>query len=445
MKRSVGSPIEVLRCVMKKFFISMGLAAAGTASIQAAYTPEGGDNSKLWDVSATLRNFYDDNYTTAHTGVKGSYGAELSPSFSLNAPLSQTEIGVRYTYGLYYYQEREDLHQNPIDQTHQFDLWVDHAFNARWKAKLQDSFVIAQEPELLQGGAPQRVSGNNIANTASIHLDTDWTRLLSTDVGYQNNFYDYQQSGGSATNASLAGLLNRVEQTANIDFQWHVKPTTVAFVGYQYGQVYYTGNEPIAPTETETSPPFATVPERFSRNRDSISHYGYVGVNHSFQENLSGSVKVGVQYEDNYADPQPTTSLSPYVDASLLDTFASGSYAQVGFTYSRSASTAVSLSASNGSIVEDQENAVLYGSVNYQVTSKLTASALGHFQNGTYNGGSVNGQTEQFYNLGLNLDYTFNRHISAELGYNFDYYTSDDTALSSYTRDRYYLGLTASY
>ena len=412
--------------------------------MQAAYTPEGGDTSKMWSVSATLRNFYDDNYTTAHSGAKGSYGVQLSPSFSLSVPLSQTEFGLRYTYGLFYYQERENLNQNPFDQTHQLDLWMDHAFDSRWRTKVQDSFVVAQEPELLTPGpvsVPQRVEGNNIVNTGSIKLDTDWTRLFSTSIGYQNTFYNYQQSGGTTNNPSLAGMLNRIEQTANIDFQWHATPTTVAFVGYQYGQVNYIGNEPIAPA---TAPPAPLVPERTSRNRDNFSHYGYIGAQHAFLENLSGSARVGVQYSDNYADWLPSTSISPYVDLSLIYTYAAGSYAQIGATQSRSATDQISLDTKNGTIAQDQESSVLYGSINYQFTPKLTGSAVAHFQYATYNQGSFNNQSDQYYSLGLNLNYAFNRYFSADLGYNFDYYTSA-IPMQSYTRDRYYLGVTASY
>ncbi len=65
-------------------------------------------------------------------------------------PLQQTEIGLQYTYGLYYYQKRQDLGQNPIDQTHQFDLWLDHAFSARWEARVEDSVVVAQDPAIAE-------------------------------------------------------------------------------------------------------------------------------------------------------------------------------------------------------------------------------------------------------------------------------------------------------
>jgi len=59
---------------MKNFFVSAGLLAAGVASVRGADALEGGDGSKIWTVSASLKNFYDDNYTTSHNGGKGSYG-----------------------------------------------------------------------------------------------------------------------------------------------------------------------------------------------------------------------------------------------------------------------------------------------------------------------------------------------------------------------------------
>src|SRR5690348_14051323 len=104
---------------MKKLFVSVGLIAAGTVGLQAAYAP-GLDSmaaSKIWSVSGTLRGFYDDNYTTAASGPnRGSFGFEVSPQLDLNVALQQTELGMRYTYGAYYYVERENLGQNPWDQ-----------------------------------------------------------------------------------------------------------------------------------------------------------------------------------------------------------------------------------------------------------------------------------------------------------------------------------------
>lgn len=422
---------------MKKLFVSLGLAAAGTASLHAAYAPDSTDNSKMWSLSATLRGFYDDNYTTTPQ-KQGSWGFETSPSFSLNMPLQQTEIGLRYTYGLYYYQQRENDGANPIDQTHQMDLWLDHAFSPRWEGRIEDTFVISQDPQLQATGTatPWRIEGNNIANTVNTSLHTDWTRQFSTRLFSQNSFYEYQNSGGTAQNPSYAGQLNRIDATFGLELQWAFSPTTTGLIGYKFGLVDFTGNEPIALNTTVT--PNQTY---YSGSRNSRSQYVYVGVQHDFLDNLRGMANVGVQYTDYYNDS--SSSLGPYADSSLIYTYANASYAQLGVTQTQNATDTVQVNSS-GQITLDQESTVVYGSINQALTPKLTGSVLGHFQYSVYNQGQYNNGSSKFYNLGVNLSYAFNRHFSSDAGYNFDWYTTP-VAGQDYTRNRVYIGVTATY
>ncbi|HEY1791134.1 MAG TPA: hypothetical protein VGJ73_23495, partial [Verrucomicrobiae bacterium] len=199
---------------MKKFFVSASLVAIGAASLHAEeYAPDftAMDATKPWTVSGTFRGFYDDNFTTSPNGQKqGSAGFEVSPQVSLIMPLQQTELGLRYTYGLYYYQQRENQGANPIDQSHEADLWVDHAFNQRWEGKIQDSFTSQQDPQLTASGTalPYRVEGNNIQNVGTISTHTEWSMLFSTDLAYQNTWVDYANSSGSLLSPSYAALLN---------------------------------------------------------------------------------------------------------------------------------------------------------------------------------------------------------------------------------------------
>lgn len=392
----------------------------------------------------TLRGFYDDNYITA-TKKQGSVGFEVSPSFSLHVPLQQTELGVKYTYGLYYYQKREENHQNPIDQTHQFDLWIDHAFTPRWDLKLADTVRVAQDPSLTTTvgalSTAQRVSGNNLANTFNASLRTDWAREFSTVLSYGNTFVRYDNRGSNTNSlpnvvASYAGLLDRVEQTIGLEGQWHLSRVTSVLAGYKFGLVNFTGNEVTAY--------ITNAPAHFARSsdRDNYSQYGYVGVQHSFLENLQGNAQAGVQYTTYYNDPTEGSSLGPYADMSLVYTYAPGSYAQIGFTQIRNATDAIAQDNS-GHITQDQESSVVYASINHPLTPKLMATLIGHYQHSIYNFGLFNNQSSDFYNLGVNLTYNFNRHFSSEVGYNFDYYTS--AAGGNYSRNRIYLGLTASY
>jgi hypothetical protein len=432
---------------MKKFFVSVGLIAAGTASLQAAYAPDWDSTSaSMWSVSGTLRGFYDDNYETAANGPakQASLGFEVSPQFELNVPLQQTELGMRYIYGLYYYQKREELGQNPIDQTQQFDLWADHAFTERWQARVQDSFVMGQEPELIDPrlSVLTRTEGNNIGNTGTLTLDTAWTRLFSTALKYQNSFFDYQNSGATIATlatqgASYAGLLNRIDQTVSLDFQWHVAPETVAFFGGSFEWVNYTGDEPIA-IDPITSAVY------YSSSRNSRSYYGYVGVQRSMLANLSFTAKGGVQYTDNYNDPSGATALNPYADLSLIYTYLPGCYAELGFTQMQNATDQVSPDPSNGSIAMSTESSTVYASINHKLTAKLLGTVIGQWQHSVYNQGSYNNQADDYYSLGVNLSYSFNQHFSVDAGYNYDDLTSKIPGYN-YTRNRIYLGVTATY
>jgi hypothetical protein len=430
--------------MIKNNFVSIGLAMVGVASaasVHAAFAPDSTDNTKIWAISGTLRGFYDDNYLTTPKKV-GSLGFEASPSFTLNAPFSQTEIGIRYIYGLYYYQHREDDGQNPIDQSHEFDLWLDHAFTTRWEGRFEDTVTVSQEPGLgAASGSPvsveRRVDGNNLVNGANISLTTDWTTEFSTKLIYANTFVSYQQNGGNAANPSLSGLLDRDENDGTIEFLWQLSPETTANIKYTYGQVIYLSNEQIA--QNQVTGAFYN-----SSIRDNRSHTGSVGLSHQFLEDLTGSFDIGMQYTTYYNDPFATTSFGPVGDLSLVYTYASGSYANIGATESRNATDVVNVNG-NGQITQDQESTVVYGSINHPLTPKLNATLTANYQYSIYHDGAFDDQSANFVELGANLTYTFTPHLSSEVGYNFDWYKTVSTLSEDYNRNRVYLGVTASY
>jgi uncharacterized protein (PEP-CTERM system associated) len=99
---------------------------------------------------------------------------------------------------------------------------------------------------------------------------------------------------------------------------------------------------------------------------------------------------------------------------------------------------------SSGGITLDEQSTLVYGSINHNITPKLLATLIGQIQFSTYNGGSINGDTETLYSAGVNLNYNFTEHVSAEIGYNFDH---DDSTVAgrSYFRHRVYVGVTGTY
>jgi hypothetical protein len=443
---------------MKKILVSAGLAAIGAGTLHAAtYAPDvtAMDASKIWSLSGTLRGFYDDNYTTGSGSSKrSSLGFEFSPALSLIVPLQQTEIGLRYTYGLYYYQDRQNRGENPIDQTHEADLWIDHAFTERLEGKVQDTLVIAQDPQLTASGTvyPYRVEGNNINNVGTVSGHADLTMLLSTDVGYQNNYVAYQNHGateadffGGGSGASLAGFLNQDDHLIWVNLNYEYLPGLTFLVGYQFGLNEYTGNEPIGldPFSSILAPEFY-----YSDNLDSYSHYLYVGGQYAVSENLSATLQVGFQYTKNYNlpsfDHQSEDSFSPYAQAAATYTYLPGSYVQIGLTQSQNSSDTPSVDSASGSLATYEESTVVYGSVNHQITPNLLGSVVARCQYSTWHGGADDGGSQTLYDLGLNLSYTITPHVSAEVGYNYDYLEAGEL-ISSYHRNREYIGVTATY
>ena len=441
---------------MKKLFVSAGLVAIGAAALESAFADDS-TGPKYWSVGATLRGFYDDDYDIAAAG-RGSFGLELVPTISFHEPLQQTDMGIRYTYGLYYYQDRNDLGVNPFDQTHQVDVWLDHAFNERWHANFTDTFAVGQEPELLNPNpvaavaAPYRINGDNISNHGNLLLNTDWTRLFSTSLSYDNGWYDYDQSGAAINSSgalllpdgvtpgpSLAGILDRDEENIALDLQWHIQPETTIFVGYQFSWVNYTGNEPIAVVNLTTTP-FVY----HSGDRDNWSQYGYLGVSHEFTPNLSANIRAGATYTDVYADPLfASTSWSPYADISLTYTYIPGSYLQFGFTQDISATDQVTPDSS-GHLTQYANDSVIYLDINHRITPKLVGTIIGRVQYSTFQGGLAASDDETDYGLGINLSYSINQHFSLDAGYNFDDVVTQ-IAGYQYDRNRVYLGLTVNY
>ncbi len=409
---------------MKKIIASAGLVALSAAGTQAAATM-GTTADKPWDVALTVRGFYDDNYDTAPSGPtkRESFGIETKPTVGISLNGQQTSFGARYTYDMRYYADRDrqinGQNQSSADHSHEFNAWLVHAFSERYSVDMADTFSIFQEPQLGDPNNPgtvTRSNGNNVRNDGNINFHMQLTRLLELVLGYRNDLYNYSDT-------TYANLLNRMEHLVKADLRWQFQPETTGFIGYQFGLIDYNGS---------------------TTYRNNRSHYLYVGVDHSFLRNLTGSLKVGGQYVDYYnthvgdgALNKHDTEVSPYVDLSLRYTYRAGSYVELGFQHHRNATDGTSL---------DQETSAVFGSITHAFTPKLIGNLNAQYQNAAYNQGvgTYAGASDNIYLVGASLEYHFTPHLSADVGYNYDKVDSQIVG-RGYDRNRVYLGMTASY
>lgn len=441
---------------MKKIVASVSLVALGASSVHAfdMSGSNGLDTSKPWNVSASLRGFYDDNPNTAPNGSSykiSTFGYELSPSLSLHLSSEQSTLSARYTYSAKYYDHKIGNSQENWSQQHLFDIKATHAFSPRYQATLTDSLAIGQEPDTLRSGSTynsfQYVSGSNKRNYAVISLMGQLTPLLGFQISAINGYYNYDGTGWGYDGfgdilPGPAGQLNRIEQSGSIDSRWQLAPETVGIFGYQFKWTDYTANEPVAGSVNYPFPPGSS-PVVYSDARNSYGHYIYVGAEHTFSPELTGAVKAGVQYSDFYNDPNGSTQTGPY--AQLVATYAyrpDGSL-KLGFTEQESATDLV---GGQAGLITGAQTSVVYGAINQQLLTKFFGSVIGTYQNTIYQGNNspYDGNSDNYYSVGVDLEYRLNPNFSAHTGYNFDKLGSE-IPNRSFSRNRVYVGVTASY
>jgi len=456
---------------MNKITTTAGLVALGAAtSLQAAvFAPQAGTPSaqKPWSVSATLRGFYDDNYTTSPSQTRrDSFGFEVMPSAGYNLVRDQTTAGINAAYSARYFEDRDE---DEWDQSFMLNAKVSHAFTPRYKLDVSDSFVVAQEPTILDPNtvtSPLRTDGDNLRNTATLSFSAGITENLDAVLGYSNTLYDYEQDGGDIENLtgnrtdlnSRSALLDRMEHLFSFNLRQVLLPKTVGVLGYQFGMVDYTADDRYG---SETLQPNSAANPRLDfdpSSRNNISHYFYLGVDQAFTPTLNASIRGGVQYteyvdvneerNDNFLEEIDDDNWTPYLDANATWLYMPQSYAQLGVRHSRSQTDVGFVPTSRGNPIMDAETTTVYGSVNHRFFGSFVASLIAQYQHSELDNLTDSESGEDLFLAGVNLTYEINRWLATEIGYNYDRLSSDmdnEGLGRSYTRNRVYVGIRATY
>ena len=426
---------------MKKLVASVGLVALGTSGLRADAIPGTvQDQSKPWSAGLTLRGFYDSNPTTVENNRSPSWGFDVNPGISYIMRWEQTSVYAGFQYDFKYYFNKPPNQTYNYNQTYSFEVGLNHAFDPRYNIAVRDSYVIGQEPDVLRAGNSfstfQVIPGNNSRNYALIDFNGQLSRELGFQVGWANTYYHYADDEGNFLAPSNEGLLGRLDNMVHLDSRWTLQPQTVGVVGYQFREVNYTAGQEIAITSN------GTIVE--SDNRNFRENYFYLGADNTFSPNLYGSFRLGGRYVNYYNDVSGNNNgWGPYVMLNLQYVYAPKSYLEAGLSTDLNATDTVGANGA-GNITLSTESTVLHGSINHAITQKLIGSIIGLFQYSVWQGGSLDGQNERYFLLGLNARYNFTPHLAAEAGYNYDIVASEDTVFN-YNRNRVYLGFTAAY
>jgi hypothetical protein len=428
---------------MKKIVSAAGLAALGVAGLHAAAVDGLSriETSKPWSLKANLRGFYDDNVFTSPDKINGqsaevieSVGIEVRPSATINLISEQTRLSLSYEYGYRWYEDRPG---RSADESHIFDVSLTHDIDQNTSVSFGENFVFAQEPEIVGDSGTNRRTFrsdlDSIHNRAFVSVNRRFNSLLSGVFGYQNDLFEYQDSGREG---SFSSLLDRVEHKPSLNLLYQLSAPTALLLGYQFKNVDFNSSDEIA---TGIS----------SDRRNSDTHYVYGGVNHAFSDDLSLSARAGAQFvsytgvDTSQANSPDDSTTSPYLDLNLNYRYYEGSSLSLGVRNERN-QTDLALLAGGDGFVLDQETLSIYGSINHQLTSKITANVVALYAMNDFGDSVSSLGDDDFFSFGAHLSYTINKNLNAELGYNFDDLKSD-AGNRSFDRNRAYVGLRAMY
>ena len=401
---------------MNKKIITLGVAAIGVAGVQAA------DAGKVWEVTASLRGFYDDNYTTSPDQLaEESWGIEVSPgiNFTLGEG-TDMEFSAGYAFGMRYYEDRESDNE---DYGHELGISLDKKFSDTSVLLLSNGLVVAQEPEILNGGTPLRIEGDNLRNTFAAR----YRRILSGSTGvasgYGNSIFDYEEEYHSS-------LLDRSYNEVSLDVFYGMAETEY-YAGYRYSSTDFEG-------DVLQVPGLVFNPAA----RSNHAHAGYVGARHQLDKNILANVRAGVQNIDYYDFDLmpgliPEDESSPYVDARMEWEYAEGSTLVAGASIARGATDQQAA---------DQEISSVYAQLLHKISGRVHGTLTGRFQDAEISGGGekLDGKEESLLLLGASLTYAIADNIWAEVSYNYDELDSD-VPHRSFERNYLSVGIGTTY
>ena len=423
---------------------------AGFGITSMALAAEGDEKPLL--LSLGLKGFYDDNIFTRPAGPQkvDSFGFQLTPGITYKISNGATSVSIGYTLDAKWYERRSRdsvdstgavaQRSDPWDYSHFIKASIKHRASDTLSFEAADSFAITREPTELLSGQIARSKADATINNASVKGDIGLSDSFSLAVAYKNNLYDYSDIGYKA-------VLNRNENIPSVDLRYRVTPEVYGVLGYRYSMVSYDKDQSLF---TDGAGHLV-----HSDARDSSSHFVYGGADWQASPVLSFAVRAGGEFTDysnldKYHLEGAKSTTSPYADVSGKWAFEKDSYLNVGLRHQLNATDAVSptINATSSSIILNQESTLLYATVAHNFTPDFRVSVNGQYQNSVFKGGVADGQTENFYGLGLQLTYSFSKYLAAEASYFYDdLSTSSLPSLSArgYSRNRVFLGVRATY
>lgn len=376
---------------------------------ELASTPQlgtGNFSRSPFRVSISVREGYDDNVNTTKNNEAGSFYTNGNVVLDYKFGNARTQLAFEAFGGVSYYYHRP--FGQAYDITSGLSLTVSHQATPRLGLGAAIYLAYQSEPDFNTGFAINRRSGNYFYTSDKFSTSYQWAPRFSTVTSYTLGALNYEDSA--------VGLFeDRVEHTFGNEFRFLVLPTTTAVGEYRY-QI----------TDFDTAP------------RDSTTHFVLAGVDHSFNPRFNISLRGGAQFREFDTFGERT---SPYAEGTL--------------NYALTEKSSVSWNNRYGLDEPDVPGSPSRTSFrsglrgNYAFSPRISSTLSIYYQHDenesflapTFFIPSFN---EDTIDLSIGVRYEINRLFAALAGYSHTEVLSDIT-LREYARNRYYLGLNATF
>lgn len=410
---------------MKRAVVAAGAFALGAVGLYGASVTDGltaQEKGKRWLLTGSLRNFFDDNMFNSPSAIaESSFGVEFKPGVALNLPLDRTLLTASYDYTMGFFEARKD---NRVDQTHQFEGRLDHKFSERYELSVTENFVISDEPVVNSGPRNVfrgRTDASNIRSSFGVEATIFSKPTFGWLLGYGQSWQDYSTTEFSQT-------LDQSTHRANIDARWFSGESTLLFTGYLIGLTEFTFDRLVA---------WDAGRQVFASIKNNTFQRFYVGARRKLSSRMELSGRVGLQYTDFFN--QSESDLSPYFDGTISYKYAQGSTLTLGANMERFAADVT------GAL--DQLIASGFLSVAHQITPRINGAAEFRFQRATFNGGTTDGESDDFLTMSVGAEYKLRESFFVTLNYTWSRLSSGRglSEFIDFNRNQVFWGVRLSY
>jgi hypothetical protein len=382
--------------------------------VQPAVGNDGSTSRKFYTISASLRETYDDNVTTASNNKHTSLDTNISPSLLVDFPFPDGDFSARYTFGMTYYTHGPNVSstgEDPaaLDLSHEFVAQFTHSFSNRFNLNVAERFRDYTEPSLYQGTGTFYQNGPYISNTVNGTLNAQWTPLVGTTTTYSNTVVRYDE-------AAVAQYQNNVENTGTQSFSFAIYPKISLTVGGIVDVIDYDINY---------------------RGYSNYTLFG--GVQWEALPTLNVTARLGGSYT---VPALGEATFGPY--AALTVNWTLGAKSRLAFNYAHE------ITPSDEFQTSAQESDQFSANFSYDLTPRLTTAVEGLFTASTVSsslitsGSGISGYSENDYALDMGLTFHYNSYLDLDGGVSVSGVTSD-LAFRKYNRDQVYIGVRGTY